>query len=102
MDSTAKREIGTARASPTKDFFVRMLTRDIELGDAMLDLLDNCLDGILRTASVERSDQRPYEGFKATLSLSPEGFVIEDNCGGIPITVAQKYAFAMGRPLGAG
>ena len=25
-----------------------MLTRDIELSDAILDLLDNCLDGVVR------------------------------------------------------
>ena len=35
-------------ASPVKSFFVQMLTRDIELSDAILDLLDNCIDGILR------------------------------------------------------
>ena len=33
---------------PVKSFFVEMLTRDIELEDAILDLLDNCVDGILR------------------------------------------------------
>ena len=38
----------TVDASPVKSFFVEMLTRDIELGDAILDLLDNCVDGILR------------------------------------------------------
>ena len=35
-------------ARPVKSFFVDMLTRDIELVDAILDLLDNCVDGILR------------------------------------------------------
>ena len=39
-----------AQASPTKRFFVSMLTRDISLADAILDLLDNCLDGALRLA----------------------------------------------------
>ena len=39
---------GTAQASPTKQFFVSMLTRDISLADAILDLLDNCLDGAMR------------------------------------------------------
>ena len=34
------------KAGPTKAFFVRMLTRDIELADAILDLLDNCVDGV--------------------------------------------------------
>lgn len=28
-------------ASPVKSFFVQMLTRDIELSDAILDLLDS-------------------------------------------------------------
>ena len=35
-------------ASPTKSFFVDMLTRDIYLKDAILNLLDNCIDGIQR------------------------------------------------------
>ena len=34
-----------ASAIPTKQFFVSMLTRDIRLEDAILDLVDNCLDG---------------------------------------------------------
>lgn len=33
----------TAKGSPTKEFFVEMLTRDIELNDAILDLLDSSL-----------------------------------------------------------
>ena len=35
------------KAGPTKAFFVKMLTRDIELADAILDLLDNCVDGVV-------------------------------------------------------
>ena len=38
-------------AKPVKSFFVEMLTRDIDLVDAILDLLDNCVDGILRLRS---------------------------------------------------
>ncbi|MGJ0397112.1 MAG: ATP-binding protein [Methylocystis sp.] len=92
--------IGSAVASPTKDFFVRMLTRDIELQDALLDLLDNCVDGIVRSG-VAGDSSRPYESFKAKIVTAPGRFVIEDNCGGIPIETAKKYAFAMGRPAGA-
>ena len=98
MNTKNKEEIGQARASPTKDFFVRMLTRDIELRDAILDLLDNCLDGILRTVGQEADSDRPYEGFRAVIEMSPKEFVITDNCGGIPFDTAEKYAFAMGRP----
>ena len=101
MNGRERRVIGQARAAPTKDFFVSMLTRDIELGDAILDLLDNCLDGILRTAEGDPDRDRPYEGYRAVLDMSPEEFSIEDNCGGIPIQIAQRYAFAMGRPQDA-
>ena len=93
--------IGSAVASPTKEFFVRMLTRDIELQDAILDLLDNCVDGILRSGSLKSPPAGPYEGFKATIVMTPDHFIVEDNCGGIPIEIAKKYAFAMGRPIGA-
>ena len=98
MVENDRKEIGYAKAQPTKEFFVRMLTRDIELADAILDLLDNCLDGILRTTRKSMEENRPYEGFKAILKLSPHEFAIQDNCGGIPLETAKKYAFAMGRP----
>ena len=38
----------SVNASPAKSLFVSMLTRDLTLEDAILDLLDNCVDGILR------------------------------------------------------
>lgn len=101
MTDDSKRQLTEARVAPSKEFFVNMLTRDIDLGDAVLDLLDNCLDGIVRSGASNNDSERPYEGFYATLKLSEDGFVIEDNCGGIPIDVAEKYAFAMGRPTDA-
>ena len=94
-------KIGDAVASPTKQFFVRMLTRDIELRDAVLDLLDNCVDGILRTSKPDQNAKTPYAGFKATIVMAKDHFQIVDNCGGIPIETAKKYAFAMGKPVGA-
>jgi Histidine kinase-, DNA gyrase B-, and HSP90-like ATPase len=92
------KSIGSAVAAPTKDFFVRMLTRDIELPDALLDLLDNCVDGIVRSGGPKPDPTKPYEGYSAEITLMPTYFVIEDNCGGIPIEIAKQYAFAMGRP----
>ena len=41
-----------ADAHPTKRFFVEMLVRDIELKDALLDLLDNCVDGVMRLSLI--------------------------------------------------
>jgi hypothetical protein len=81
-------------ASPAKAFFVEMITRDIELQDAILDLLDNCVDGIRR---IGRQDgPKPYNGYYAHITMSEEEFSIIDNCGGIPLEIAKKYAFMMG------
>lgn len=94
-------EIGKAVAKPTKNFFVHMLTRDIELQDALLDLLDNCVDGIIRSENKSNNSEKPYEGFNAVITMAPDYFVIQDNCGGIPFEVAKRYAFAMGKPFDA-
>ena len=83
-----------AQASPTKRFFVSMLTRDINLADALLDLLDNCLDGALRLADGGNVD---YAQRFVKIELAADHFSIEDNCGGIPREVAKNYAFKMGR-----
>jgi hypothetical protein len=85
-------------ANPTKDFFVSMLTRDIELEDAILDLLDNCVDGIQRKTRGHLSAEKPFNGYFARITFSGESFTIEDNCGGIPLDNAVEYAFRMGRP----
>ncbi|MGS5086302.1 ATP-binding protein [Hydrogenophaga sp. A37] len=86
-------------ASPTKRFFVEMLTRDIELDDAILDLLDNCLDGAVRTNENKppRNPAKPYAGYWAEITLDAEHFCIKDNCGGIPLDIAKEYAFRFGR-----
>jgi len=88
-----------ASGTPTKEFFVGMLTRDIELNDAILDLLDNCLDGVVRQKRGIDRNSTPdyYKGFYSHITISQESFIIEDNCGGIPRDVAEKYAFRMGR-----
>ena len=85
---------GSVSAAPVKSFFVSMLTRDIKLEEAILDLLDNCVDGIIRSKHVE-SDQS-YEGNWAEISVGGGTFSIADNCGGIPWRLSE-YAFRMGR-----
>jgi hypothetical protein len=82
-------------ASPVKSFFVDMLTRDISTEDAILDLLDNCVDGILRSKPGMSSDT-PYHGYEAVIRFDSDGFSISDNCGGIPWSL-HDYAFRMGR-----
>ncbi|MDE0084607.1 MAG: ATP-binding protein [Candidatus Poribacteria bacterium] len=83
------------KATPVKSFFVEMLTRDIDLVDAILDLLDNCVDGILRQRK-DSSGEKPYEGFNAKITFDENSFSISDNCGGIPWDM-HEYAFRMGK-----
>jgi Histidine kinase-, DNA gyrase B-, and HSP90-like ATPase len=82
-------------ASPTKDFFISMLVRDIELMDAIADLVDNCVDGARRS--------RPkgnYDGLWVRVETTAQHFRIADNCGGIPVDLARNYAFRFGRAAG--
>src|SRR5437762_11337005 len=91
-----KEEIKSVPSTPAKSFFVTMLTRDIDLQDAILDLLDNCVDGAIRSRSKEMADKDSLKGFWAKIKLGEKKFVIEDNCGGIPWKLAKNYAFCMG------
>lgn len=100
-NSENKQDIpNTVKASPSKRFFVEMLTRDIELQDAILDLLDNCVDGIVRTQDVNKLKSVPekkYSGFWAKIQFDENKFVIQDNCGGIPKKILVEKAFKLGR-----
>jgi histidine kinase/DNA gyrase B/HSP90-like ATPase len=87
----------TIWGGPTKRFFVSMLTRDIQLDDAILDLIDNCIDGATRQLKGKIHGAKPYDGYAARLTLSAKSFDISDNCGGIP-QAAIKDAFLLGRP----
>ena len=92
-NSQATGEEVLINASPTKEFFIHMLTRDIPLTRAILDLVDNSVDGARRL--------RPngnYDGLWVRMELSSEQFRIADNCGGIPMELARDYAFRFGRP----
>jgi hypothetical protein len=101
-----------ADASPTKDFFIYMITKDISLDECILDLLDNSIDGanndlqrkhektVKRAKGKKKSispDVRRYQGYHAEVWLSRNEFRIEDDCGGISLDDAVNYAFHFGR-----
>lgn len=86
----------TIKASPTKEFFISMLTRDVLLTRAIIDLVDNSVDGAKRL----RPDG-DFTGLTVSIHFSISEFKIEDNCGGIPIDTARNYAFCFGRPKNA-
>lgn len=80
------------RGDPTKEFFISILTRDIELDAAIVDLVDNCTDGARRL----RADG-DYQGLWVRIDVGDDRFRIADNCGGIPADIARDYAFRFGR-----
>jgi hypothetical protein len=85
-------------AMPTKAFFVDMLVKDIPLERAVLDLVDNCIDGAKR---LHPEDEPDFSGLRVRLSLDENQFEIEDNCGGFDVETAKNYAFRFGRPAQA-
>jgi hypothetical protein len=92
----------TVTAEPTKRFFVQMLVRDIELVPAIVDLVDNSVDGARQslgaTANGTASAGKALKDFWVSIDVDAEKFIIEDNCGGIPVKHAVDYAFRFGRP----
>ncbi|ENU33375.1 hypothetical protein F989_01577 [Acinetobacter parvus NIPH 1103] len=80
------------KANPTKDFFITMLTRDIEIHRSVLDLIDNSVDAATLNDLLKNTP-------KVEITVTPDYFQIYDNCGGIPLKVAENYAFRFGRPI---
>lgn len=98
-----------ANAHPKKRFFIEMFTRDIPLLDCVLDLIDNCIDGLARTGqlkmhtisddifshgsnSVPNKARRPY----IRIEFDSTHFRITDVCGGIDYDYALEDVFNFG------
>ena len=82
-------------ARPEKRFFVDMLTRDIELAPAIIDLIDNSVDGAKRVRTGEADDR--YAGLWVKLRVGENSFEVLDSCGGFDREHAATYAFKFGR-----
>lgn len=81
-------------ARPTKDLFIDMLVKDIPLIRAIIDLVDNSVDGALRIGGTD------YDGLWVRVICEKNLFKISDNCGGMSVDLARNYAFRFGRPDG--
>ncbi len=82
----------TIDAGAEKRFFIEMLTKDIELLPAIVDLVDNSVDG----ARGLHPDGN-LTGQWVKIEVADDSFTISDNSGGIPVDVARHYAFRFGR-----
>src|SRR5262245_58786765 len=67
-----------AHASPTKQFFVNMITKDISVQDCILDLLDNSIDG---ARSVVRQRTAILDGTEAGRDAGG-GVELKEGAGG--------------------
>lgn len=102
-----------AHASPTKNFFISMITKDIAVEDCVFDLLDNAIDGARSDAArLSHADSetkpgagsmnaQPYTDYWVRIDFNDVQFRISDNCGGITVDDAINYAFHFGRRKGA-
>jgi len=94
-----------ANANPEKRFFIELLTRDISLEDAILDLIDNSIDSLVRFKNIDLySDfvtndvDQDSALFEIKIVITPNKFLIEDNCGGIHFEDAENGIFRFGNP----
>jgi Histidine kinase-, DNA gyrase B-, and HSP90-like ATPase len=91
--------LGVANANPTKEFFVRMLTRDISIEDCILDLIDNSVDAAWESEGGSFPGLEPSERlapYKVEIDISGDRFQIVDNCRGLSLADATNYAFNFG------
>jgi hypothetical protein len=82
-----------ADATPTKKLFIHILTKDIPLVRAILDLVDNSVDG-----AKSMRNESDLHGLFIRIEYDVDHFKIADNCGGIDINTAENYAFRFGKP----
>jgi hypothetical protein len=98
-----------ANAEPTKRLFLSLLTRDISLEHAVLDLIDNSINSAIRTRGLDLIES--FDEFisgnlnggrapaKISIQFAPDLFEIEDDCGGIPLHEAENNVFRFGRDV---
>lgn len=78
----------TIDALPTKQLFIDTLVRDVSVIDAILDLVDNAVDGYIIRGYDDRREIR--------LNVTAHKFEIRDNCGGIDVKSAKEEVFRFG------
>lgn len=99
---------GFAEAQPEKRLFISLLTRDISLVDAVLDLIDNSINSAIILSKRELDEPGDYIALlrdeadienlpMIDIRLSEERFSISDTCGGISYKMAEEHVFRFGR-----
>jgi hypothetical protein len=99
----------SADASPEKRLFISLLTRDISLVDAVLDLIDNSINSAIIQSRADLSKPQDYISLlrkkpkgklaSVTVNFDENRFSISDTCGGISLEHAENDVFRFGREL---
>lgn len=101
-----------ADASPEKRLFISLLTRDIPLVAAFLDLVDNSINAAVEPYSDRLKTAKQYQTLFAdetvkptvsiSLKISPKRVEISDTASGISADTAREHVFKFGRGDEAG
>ena len=73
---------------PTKKFFVDTLTKDVQIDDAIFDIIDNSIDSYIIRSLMGKK--------KISIYFDSKIFCIEDDCGGMDIDKVQNEIFRLG------
>jgi len=97
-----------ANANPEKRFFVSLLTRDISLIDAVIDLTDNSVNAAMKAADNKFATSKDFEKLiphrtskppvRIEVTISEKKISIVDNAEGIDFTSAKEDIFRFGHP----
>lgn len=92
-----------ANANPDKRFFIDLIIRDISLEDAILDMIDNAIDSLVRIKKISLyrdflsagKTEQENSLARVKVNFSTKKFAIEDNCGGISFERAKTRYFVL-------
>jgi hypothetical protein len=95
-----------AEASPEKRLFISLITRDISLIDAIIDLTDNSVNAAMKRSSNPFASTKDFERYlRATqrnplahidVKISDRKISVTDNAGGIEFESARSDTFKFG------
>jgi len=97
----------SADASPEKRLFISLITRDITLTDAFLDLIDNSINAALEPMADDLKTADDYQRLLANKRIKPKVQIeltvssgrieVHDNAAGIAAETARKHVFKFGK-----
>ena len=97
-----------ANANPEKRFFVSLLTRDISLIDAVIDLTDNSVNAAMKASNNNLRTSKDFQrlvlhktakpSIHIDVTISEKKISIKDNAGGIDFEAAKNDIFRFGHP----